>query len=62
MSMLDSPYHLFINDFQSRFHTIKKVDDLFSRGYVLALDYQTNKRAILKYYAIETGDQEQAVL
>lgn len=49
--MSDS-YNLKINDFLARFRANKKIDDLFSRGYTLGTDSQTNKRIILKLYSI----------
>lgn len=57
-----SQYELNIEQFLHRFRNSKKVDDVFSRGYTLCMDSHTNERTILKFYSIETSDQEQAVL
>ena len=57
-----SKYKLNIDQFLHRFRNSNKLDDLFSRGYTICLDSYTNERTILKFYSIETADQEQAVL
>lgn len=53
----ESRYHININEFLARFKHSKKLDDLFSRGYTLCMDTETEKRAILKFYSTETPDQ-----
>ena len=51
-----------VKDFQERFSEAHRIEDIFCRDFVVCLDNNTRRRALIKNYSAENQESTEAVL